>query len=52
MRGISSFVTDYSLFVEELTNRATDPLSSETVVVKDPLVQLENDRKANFDTRK
>lgn len=52
MPGISIFVTDYSLLVEEPVDPTVNQLSSETVVEKDPLIELENSRKANFDTRK
>jgi hypothetical protein len=52
MPGISKFVTDYSLLVEEPANPIRNQLSSQTIVEKDPLVELDNSRKANFDLRK
>jgi hypothetical protein len=52
MPGISKFITDYSFLVEEIANPIDNQLSSETIVEKDPLVQLDNSRKARFDTRK
>jgi len=50
--GISTFITDYSFLVEDPTTNQQPVLSSNTEVEKDPLIQLENDRKANFDLRK
>jgi len=52
MPGISAFVTDYSLLVEEPVNPKQNELYSDVVKVEDPLVELENFRKANFDQRK
>jgi hypothetical protein len=52
MPGISIFVTDYSFLVEEPINTKEDELYSQTVVVEDSLIALENSRKANFDSRK
>jgi hypothetical protein len=52
MPGISTFVTDYSLLVEEPVNPKENELSSQTIVVEDPLIALDNSRKANFDSRK
>jgi hypothetical protein len=52
MPGISTFITDYSLLVEEPISATANELSSNTVILKDPLVELENRRKAGFDTRK
>jgi hypothetical protein len=52
MPGISTFITDYSFLVEDPTANLQPVLLSTTEVVKDPLIQLENDRKANFDLRK
>jgi len=49
MKGISTFITDYKYLVEEPVIPA--PLTSETVTEKDSVVQLENDRKANFDLK-
>ena len=51
MPGISTFITDYSFLVEDPTANQ-QPLLTSTEVEKDPLIQLENDRKANFDLRK
>lgn len=52
MPGISTFITDYSLLVEEPVSATANELSSDTVIVQDPDIALENSRKANFDTRK
>ena len=52
MPGISTFVKDYSLLVEEPIPATANQLSSNTVTLKDPDIVLENSRKANFDTRK
>lgn len=52
MPGISIFVTDYSLLVEESVNLQERELSSQTIIEEDPQIALENSRKANFDTRK
>jgi len=52
MPGISLFVTNYSLMVEEPINPQENQISSETEVQKDALVELDNSRKANFDTKK
>jgi hypothetical protein len=51
MPGISVFITDYSFLVEDPTVNQ-QPLLSSTEVEKDPLIELENSRKANFDLRK
>lgn len=50
--GISTFITDYSYLVQEPALAAQQELTSETLVEKDPIIELENSRKANFDTRK
>lgn len=50
--GISTFVKDYALFVQEPIPKTINQLSSQTIVEKDPQTQLDNDRKANFDLRK
>ena len=50
--GISTFITDYSLLVEEPVSATANELSSNTVTTQDPDIALENSRKANFDTRK
>jgi hypothetical protein len=52
MPGISTFVTNYSELVEEPVPKTDTLLESQTTVIKDPLTELENDRKANFDVRK
>jgi hypothetical protein len=52
MPGISLFVTNYSLYVEEPVSAVQNQLTSETEVERDPLVELDNSRKARFDTRK
>jgi hypothetical protein len=60
MPGISTFVTDYKYLVEDTTtttetiqnSAATQAAASQTFLVQDPDIQLENSRKANFDTRK
>lgn len=52
MPGISTFITDYSLLVEEPISATANQLSSTTVTVEDPDILLDNSRKANFDTRK
>lgn len=50
--GISTFITDYSLLVEEPVPATVNELSSNIVTLKDPDIALENSRKANFDTKK
>jgi hypothetical protein len=50
--GISTFITDYSFLVEDPATNQKPVLSTSTEVEKDPLIKLENDRKANFDLRK
>lgn len=60
MPGISTFVTDYRYLVEDVTTTtatiqdlaAQAVEASQTFIVQDPDIQLENSRKANFDTRK
>jgi hypothetical protein len=52
MPGISTFITDYSFLVEDPATNQKPVLSTSTEVEKDPLIKLENDRKANFDLRK
>jgi hypothetical protein len=52
MPGISTFVTDYSLLVEEPVSATANELSSNTIIIEDPALALENSRKANFDLRK
>jgi hypothetical protein len=50
--GISTFITDYAFLVEEPSFTSARILSLDVIKVQDPLVELENSRKANFDTRK
>lgn len=50
MPGISTFITDYKYLVEEPA--LPTQLTSQTTLVQDPEVKLENDRKANFDYKK
>ena len=62
MPGITTFVTDYSYLVEDTTtttatvqNLAVSQsalAAAQTFVEQDPQTQIENFRKANFDTRK
>jgi len=52
MPGISTFVTDYKYLVEEPVTVQPQDLTSQTFAEQDPVTKLENDRKANFDTRK
>jgi hypothetical protein len=52
MPGISTFITDYSLLVEEPLVNQKPVLSTTVEVEEDPIIKLENDRKANFDLRK
>lgn len=49
--GISTFITDYKFLVEEPPVPQQPPVH-QTFIVTDANTQLENDRKANFDTRK
>ena len=53
--GISSFITDYSFLVkdpiQEEMKKGNNFLSSEVFMEKDPKVELENSRKANFDKK-
>lgn len=53
--GISKFVTDYSFLVkdpvQEEMKKGNNLLSSEVFIEKDPKVELENLRKANFDKK-
>jgi hypothetical protein len=52
MPGISTFITNYSELVEEPVVKADTALESQIIKVEDPLTELENDRKANFDLKK
>lgn len=53
--GISTFVTDYTLLlkdpVQEQLKKGNNILTSEVFIEKDPKVELENRRKANFDKK-
>lgn len=51
MPGISTFITDYSLLVEEPVSATANQLSTNIVTIQDPDIALENSRKANFDTK-
>ena len=51
MPGISTFVTDYRYLVEEPVVVQPQDMTSETFTELDISTQLENDRKANFDTK-
>ena len=51
MKGISTFITDYKYLVEDVVVNQQPQLTSETFTELDPNIQLENDRKANFDLR-
>lgn len=52
MPGISTFVKDYAYLVEEPVVVQPQDLTTETFIQLDPDIQLENDRKANFDLRR
>lgn len=52
MKGISTFITDYKYLVEDPVTTQKPQLTSETFIQPDPNIKLEDDRKANFDTRK
>lgn len=52
MPGISTFITDYKLLVEDPIPVPKPLLTTQTIVEKDAQIQLDNDRKANFDLRK
>jgi hypothetical protein len=51
MKGISTFITDYSYLVEDPVSIQKPQIDSNTALSIDPELELENDRKANFDTR-
>lgn len=55
MPGISNFVTDYSFLVsnpvQEKADKGTVYLTTEVFIEKDPQIELENSRKANFDKK-
>jgi hypothetical protein len=50
--GISTFITDYTYLVQEPVIVEQQALTSETITEPDLTVDLENSRKASFDTRK
>lgn len=52
MKGISTFITDYKYLVEDPIKVQKSTLTTETFTELDSNTQLENSRKANFDTRK
>lgn len=52
MPGISTYVTNYSELVEELLVKAGTVLESQIVRIEDSLTELDNSRKANFDSKK
>lgn len=52
MPGISTFITNYSELVEEPVSKVDTALQSQIIKVEDPLTELDNSRKANFDLRK
>lgn len=51
MPGISTFVTDYKYLVEEPVVVQPQDLTSETLIELNLKTQIDNNRKANFDTR-
>ena len=52
MPGISTFITDYAYLVEEpVVVVQQQEKTSQTFIQRDLDIQLDNDRKANFDTR-
>lgn len=51
MKGISTFITDYKYLVEDPATTEKAQLTSETFTELDRSTKLENDRKANFDSR-
>lgn len=51
MPGISTFITDYRYLVEELPVVQPEDKTSQSFIEQDPLIELENDRKARFDTK-
>jgi len=52
IKGITTFIVDYSYLVEKLTVAYIEDPVTESFTEKDITIQLENDRKANFDLRK
>jgi hypothetical protein len=51
MPGISTFITDYKYLAEELRVVQPEDITSQSFIEQDINVKLENDRKANFDTK-
>lgn len=51
MKGISTFITDYKYLVEDPVVTQKPQITSETFTELDSNIQLENDRKASFDSR-
>lgn len=51
MKGISTFITDYSYLVEDLALTQKTNLTTQTQTVTDADTVLDNSRKANFDTK-
>lgn len=52
MPGISTFITDYKYLVQEPVVVDKQALTTQSFIETDPETQLDNSRKANFDTRK
>jgi len=52
MPGISTFITDYKYLVEEPVVVQQQEKTSQTFIEQDQQTQIENFRKANFDTKK
>lgn len=50
--GISAYITDYSYLVQEPVGVDKQALTTQSFTEVDPATELENSRKANFDTRK
>lgn len=50
--GISTYITNYSELVEEPVTPQEIEKNTEILFEQDPVIVLENSRKANFDTRK
>ena len=52
MPGISTLITDYKYLVQEPVAVDKQALTTQSFTEADPATQLDNSRKANFDTRK
>ena len=50
--GISTYITDYAYLVQEPVAVDKQALTTQSFTEADPATQLDNSRKANFDTRK